>query len=317
MKAIILNEFGGVDVLNIATVADPVPGAGEVLIKIHAAGVNPVDAKIRKGLLLKRVPHAFPVIPGWDAAGVVERIGEGVSRFQPGDEVYAYCRKPIVQYGAYAEYIVLPESSVAMKPRSLLFPEAASIPLAGLTAWQSLMKVAQMKRGHHVLIHAGAGGVGGFAIQIAKDAGAYVIATASAKNHDYVGSLGADEIIDYTTMDFVAAVRKTHPDGLDIAFDTVGGDVQSRSALVLKKGGALMSILQYQDEESLKRLGVRTLYHFVEPSKEDLCVLARMVDDGKLKTHLSAVLPLEDAAEAHRRIETQRTVGKIVLKVEK
>ena len=314
MKAIIFDEFGGPEVLKSATLPDPEPGPGEVLINIHAAGVNPADAKIRKGLFLKRLPHQFPIIPGWDAAGTIERVGAGVTLHQAGDEVYAYCRKPIVQFGAFAERIVVPDSSVAMKPASMTFEQASSVPLAGLTAWQSLMDAAQLQSGQTVLIHAGAGGVGGFAIQIAKKAGAHVIATASTKKHAYVQSLGADEIIDYTQTDFRDAVRERHPQGLDVVFDTVGGDVQVKSADVVKKGGTLVSILAYQDEDALKQLGIQTRYVFVTPNRDQLATLARMADEGSLKTHVSVVFPLESAAEAHRQIETQRTVGKLVLR---
>lgn len=315
MKAIVLREFGGRDVLGLEDVPRPVPEAGDVLIRIHAAGVNPVDWKIREGLLQGRLPHEFPIIPGWDAAGVVEDVGSQATRFRPGDEVYAYCRKPVIQHGCYAEYIALDETSVALKPRAFGFAEAASIPLAALTAYQSLFDAGGVRAGTHILIHAGAGGVGGFAIQLAKQAGAHVITTASARNHDYVKKLGADMVIDYNDQDFRTAIRDAYPRGLDVVYDTVGGDVQVASADVLKKGGTMVSILAFQDEDALRAASIIPKYVFVAPNAEQLDLLARMIDRGALLTHLSSVLPLDEAAEAHRLIESGHTVGKIVLRI--
>jgi len=314
MKAVLFHEFGGPEVLQSTELNDPIPGTGEVLIRIHAAGVNPADTKIRKGLFLQRIPHAFPVIPGWDAAGVIEKNGDGATLFKPGDEVYAYCRKPVVQFGAYAERIVLPETQIALKPKTMTFEEAASVPLAALTAWQSLMDAAGLKAGQSVLIHAGAGGVGGFAIQIAKHAGAFVIATASRRNHDYVRGLGADMIIDYTEIDFRDALLDAYSKGVDVAFDTVGGDVQSRSGDVVRTGGVLVSLLAFKDEAALKSKGIQVRYVFVAPNREQLGIITGLIDQGKIKSHLAAVLPLSNAQEAHRMMETQHTVGKIVLR---
>lgn len=313
MKAILFDDFGDVDVLKLREISDPHPGPGEVRIRVHAAGVNPVDYKIRKGYLKGRLLNELPIIPGWDAAGVIDEIGAGVTSAKIGDVVYAYCRKPVIQFGTYAEYVVVPETSVANMPRKATFAEAASIPLAALTAWQSLFDAAQLKAGQTVLIHAGAGGVGGFAVQLAKNAGAYVIATASAKNHVYVRDLGADEVIDYTQIDFREIMNAGHPGGVDVVFDTVGGDVQKRSADVIKPGGVLVSILAYEDEEAIKARGILTRYVFVAPNRDQLRELAVLFDAGRFKTHLAAVFPLDQAAEAHRRIETGHTVGKLVL----
>jgi NADPH2:quinone reductase len=315
MKAVLFNAYGGSDVLAVGEVPDPVPNDGEVRIQIHAAGVNPVDCKIRLGLVQQRIPHVLPVIPGWDAAGIIDAVGPGVSRLKVGDAVYAYCRKPIVQFGAYAEYIVLPEEQVALKPEKASFEEAASIPLAALTAWQCLFDASSLHNGQSVLIHAGAGGVGGFAIQLAKNAGAFVIATASRKNHEYVKQLGADEVIDYTKIDFRDAVLAAHPKGVDVVFDTVGGEVQIKSADVVRKGGVLVSILAYQDEQTLKAKGIQTNYVFVSPNREQLDKLAELFAAGKFKTHITAVFSLPEAAQAHDMIESRRTVGKIVLRI--
>jgi NADPH:quinone reductase-like Zn-dependent oxidoreductase len=291
MKAIAIEEYGGREKLKVMDVPKPVPQPGEVLIRIMAAGVNPVDCKIRQGYLKDRLPNRFPLIPGWDAAGV------------------AYCRKPVIQHGTYAEYVSVPETYVAAKPRNLSFEEAASIPLAALTAYQSLFDAAGLGRGQNVLIHAAAGGVGGFAVQLARDRGATIWATASRKNHEYVRGLGAHHVIDYTACDFREKARN-----MDVVFDTVGGDVQIRSADCVKKGGVLVSILAYQDEAALKAKGIVTKYVFVTPNASQLAELAAMAEQGRLKTHLAAVFPLEEAAQAHEMIESRHTRGKIVLR---
>ncbi|HEY8240480.1 MAG TPA: NADP-dependent oxidoreductase, partial [Kiritimatiellia bacterium] len=212
-------------------------------------------------------------------------------------------------------YVVIPEDFACTKPRKLSFEEAASVPLSGLSAYQSLMDAAGLKQGQTVLIHACAGGVGGFAVQIAKNAGARVIGTTRACNHEYAKGLGADEVIDYTQVDFREATRKLCPDGVDAAFDTVGGEVQARSAEVVRKDGVLVSLLAYQDEAKLQALGIRTRYVFVAPNAAQLATLARWVDEGKFRTHLAAVLPLEEAARAHEMIKSRRMRGKIVLTI--
>jgi len=316
MRAIVLNEFGNTDVLKSVDLADPLPGPSEIRIRIHAAGVNPVDCKIRKGLLAQRIPHVFPLIPGWDAAGVIDLVGPDCRLFKPGDQVYAYCRKPLVQFGTYAQYIVIPEQQVAPMPQTMTFQEAASVPLAALTAWQCLFDSGGLQKDQTILIHAGAGGVGGFAIQLAKNAGAYVITTASPANHGYVSALGADVVIDYTAVDFRDAVLSGHPNGVDIVFDTVGGDVQTRSADVVRKGGVLVSILAFSDKDKMEEMGIHPHYVFVAPNRDQLIKLSELIDDGKFKTKLAHVLPLEQAAQAHEWIETGHTSGKIVLDIE-
>lgn len=315
MRAIVIDQFGGRDQLHLAEVSPPVPGRREVVIRVHAAGVNPVDWKIREGLLRTRLPHQFPIIPGWDVAGVIESTGPGARRFSPGDAVYAYARKPIIKDGTYADYVAVPETSVARKPANLDFAEAAAVPLAALTAWQSLFDAAGLKRGQTVLIHAAAGGVGGFAVQLARWKGARVIATASAANHDYVRGLGAHEVVDYRTDDVAAAVRRFAPAGVDVAYDTVGGEVQQRSAELVRPGGVLVSILAYADAETVRARGVEPKYVFVAPSAPQLARLAGLIERGRLKVTIAARLPLEQAAQAHEMIETGHTRGKLVLAV--
>jgi NADPH2:quinone reductase len=315
MQAVAIENYGGRDRLKVVNLPRPEPAAGEILVRIRAAGVNPVDTKVREGLLKDRLPNIFPIILGWDAAGIVEAVGPEAGTFSKGAEVFAYCRKPIIQHGTYAEYVCIPESFAAPKPRTMSFVEASAIPLAGLTAYQSLHDVAGLGKGQTVLIHAAAGGVGGFAVQIAKNLGARVIGTASAANHDYVRGLGADEVIDYTKQDFRDAVRALYPDGVDVAFDTVGGDVQTRSADVIRKDGVLVSLLAYKNEADLQKLGIRTKYHFVTPNGDHLRVLAAWADNGKFRVHIAHALPLEQAARAHELIESRHTQGKIVLVV--
>lgn len=315
MKAIAIREFGGRDKLEPMDLPVPEVGKGEILVRVKGAGVNPVDWKIREGWLTDLFPHRFPLIPGWDAAGIVERIGPGVTRFRVGDEVFAYCRKPVVQGGAYAEYIALTEEHLAFKPRNTTFTEAAGIPLTALTAYQALVNAARIKSGERVLIHAAAGGVGGFGVQIAKDRGALVWGTAGSRNGDYVRSLGAERVIDYSREDFRKTVRSVYPDGVDVVFDCVGGDVLKKSVEIVRKGGRLISIVDSLDEGSLGRADIRFEFVFVAPNSTELSDLGQMVEEGRLRVHLEEVLPLEAAAKAHELSESRHTRGKIVLSV--
>jgi NADPH:quinone reductase-like Zn-dependent oxidoreductase len=316
MRAIAITEFGGADRLQPTEVDDPLVGPDSVLIRVRAAGINPVDYKVRQGNLAGRIPHSFPLIPGWDAAGVVEQVGPAVTDVAPGDEVYAYCRKDFVRDGTYAELVSVRDDAVARKPARLSFEEAGAVPLAGLTALQLLRLALDIKAGERVLIHAAAGGVGSFAVQIAKDDDAQLIATASAANHDYVRGLGADDVIDYTSEDFVAAVRERYPDGIDAVADLVGGEVQQRSAEVLAPGrGRLGSIIAPPDADALRDRGLGGHYVFVRPSASGLRVLAAMADAGRLRVHLQEVVPLGEAARAHETLEGGHVRGKIVLRV--
>jgi NADPH2:quinone reductase len=313
MRAIAIDRFGGPDTLQLKTLPDPAPQAGEVLVRVAAAGVNPVDWKIREGFLEKRLPHRFPVIPGWEAAGVVEATGPGASRFQRGDAVWTYARKPEVHGGTYAELLVVPETSVAPKPSSMLFHEAGAVPLAGLTAYQALLRAGDIAAGTTVLVHAAAGGVGHLAVQLAKNAGAVVLGTAGAHNLDFIRSLGVDHAIDHRAGDFRDAVRKLYPDGVQVVFDTVGGDVLAKSYDVVAKGGRLVSIASPPDAAEAGKRGIRGQYHFVEPSAPDLDALRAQADAGKLRVHVSALYPLADAAAAQEKSREGRTRGKIVL----
>jgi NADPH:quinone reductase len=313
MRAIALEEFGGPEKLKPMDVPEPHAGPGEVVVRVVAAGVNPVDWKIREGLLEKRFPHAFPVVPGWDVAGTVEEIGDGATRFRKGERVFAYARKPVVQWGTYAEFVSLPETSIALMPSKLLFEEAAAVPLAALTAYQSLFGPGGVGPGSVVLIHAGAGGVGHFAVQLAKNAGARVLATAGASNQEFILGLGAESAIDYTREDWSEAVDRLSPEGVDFVYDTIGGETQKLSFDVLKPGGHLVSIVTPPDAALAKKRGVNAGYVFVEPSASQLATLAELCDKGKLKPNVQRIFPLADAAEAQKLSEAGHVRGKLVL----
>jgi NADPH:quinone reductase-like Zn-dependent oxidoreductase len=308
MKAIRIHQYGGPEVLVFEDAPRPVPGLGEVLIRVHAAGVNPVDWKIRAGYMKEFRPYTFPLILGWDLSGVVEAIGPDAGKFKVGDEVYS--RPDISRNGAYAEYIAVKESEAAFKPRSIDHIHAAAIPLACLTAWQAIFDTAGLSAGQKILIHAAAGGVGSFAVQLAKWKDAYVIGTASGRNQSFLLDMGVDEPIDYEKMRFEDLVRD-----VDVVFDTIGGDTQKRSWKVLKKGGILVSIAASPTAEEAARGGVRQAFIFMTPNGSELTEIAGLVDSGKLKPIVETVLPLADARRAHELSQTGHTRGKIVLRV--
>src|SRR5580765_1672611 len=308
MKAIRIHNYGGPDVLQYEDAPRPKPQAGEVLIRVHAAGVNPIDWKVREGHMKDFWPHKFPLIPGWDLSGVVEKLSRGVSRFKIGDEVYSLPDPN--RDGAYADHIVVRESELALKPNSLHHIRAAGVPLAALTAWQSLFDTAQLQPGQRVLIHAGSGGVGHFAVQLAKWKGAYIFATASTRNQDLLRELGVDEPIDYTQQRFENVARN-----IDIVLDTIGGETQERSWSVLKKGGNLVSLVQPPSEEKAKALGVRAAFMAGHPSGAQLAEIAKIIDSGELKPVIDRILPLSEVRRAHELSQSGHVRGKIVLRV--
>jgi NADPH2:quinone reductase len=301
MRAVAIESFGGPERLSLTDLPRPKAGKGEVLVRTVAAGVNPVDWKIREGFLEGRLPHAFPLIPGWDVAGVVEEIGESTARFRKGDKVWAYARKPVVQWGTYADFVAVLEAHAALMPSTYLFEEAAAVPLAALTAYQALFPIARLERGATVLVHAAAGGVGHFAVQLAARAGARVFGTAGSDNHSFVLELGADRAIDYHEEDFRDAVRRVCPEGVDIVLDAVGGDTEARSLEILKERGILVSIVGEPDADKAAERG------------EQLAILAREIDRGRLRAHVSRMLPLAEAARAHEESRAGHVRGKLVL----
>lgn len=310
-----VREFGGRDRLEVLDVPEPKVGADVVLIRVRAAGVNPVDWKIREGRLDPAWPHVFPVVPGWDVAGTVERVGPAVTTVAPGDDVFAYCRKHFVGEGAYAELVTVPETSVARKPRALDFEQAGAMPLCALTAYQALFGAAGLVAGETVLVQAAAGGVGSFAVQLAADAGADVIGTASERNHEYVLGLGAVEAVDYGERDVVAAAREIVPDGVDVVLDLFGGEALRRSVDAVRDEGRIVSIGQPPTDDVFRQRGIEALYVFVRPNAEELAELADLVDENRLSVHLDGAVPLEDAARAHELIEAGHVRGKLVLAV--
>lgn len=309
MKAIVFDRYGGPEVLELREMPQPALRANDVLIEVHAASVNPVDWKIRSGLLKEMIHYKFPLIPGWDVSGVIVETGTGVRRCKKGDAVFS--RTDIARNGTYAEYVAVDEKYVALKPANISHEEAASIPLVGLTAWQALVDYAGIKKGDRVLIHAGAGGVGAFAIQLAKDFCCYVATTCSTANVDFVTSLGADLVVDYTKSDFTTEIQ-----GYDVVFDTVGGDIYRNSFKVLKQHqGVLVSILELPDHDLADRTGVRAGYLFMHPDGHGLAQIADFIERGLIKPVVKHVLPLAEARKAHELSESRHTQGKIVLKV--
>jgi NADPH:quinone reductase-like Zn-dependent oxidoreductase len=305
MRRVTQHTTGGPEVLELETDAPrPEPAPGEVLIEVRAAGVNPVDTKVRAGSGLLGEP---PFTLGWDVSGIVVS-GEG---FEPDDEVFGLVRFP-QQAACYAEYVTAPAEELLLKPPTITHDEAAAIPLVAETAWQALIHIARLTGGERVLIHAGAGGVGHVAIQIAKAQGAHVITTASEAKHDFLTSLGADEVIDYREADFAQQLAGS----LDVVFDTVGGGTVEKSLPTLKKGGRIVTIVDYRNE-SLPELAaaheVEYSGHLVKPNAEDLHEVVKLIADHRFKIELAAVLSIEQADKAHELIETHRTTGKIVL----
>ncbi|WP_211269096.1 NADP-dependent oxidoreductase [Saccharothrix syringae] len=306
MRAISQRTFGGPEVLEAVELPVPEPGPTEVLVRVRAAGVNPVDAKTRAGGRFLGEP---PFVLGWDVSGVVERVGFGVTLYRPGDEVFGMPLFPR-QAGTHAEYVVAPSRHFAPKPAALDHEHAGALPLVGLTAWQSLVETADVREGQRVLVHAAAGGVGHVAVQIAKARGAHVIGTASAAKHDFVRALGADEVVDHTEVDFAEHVRD-----VDVAFDTVGGDTGVRSLPTVRDGGIVVTILGDTHQALAEAAGdrVRTAAVLCEPDRLGLLALADLADRGLLRTELAAVVPLAEAARAHELMGSGRTRGKIVL----
>ena len=315
MRAIVIDRFGGPEQLHPAEIKTPEPQDGEVLIKIEYTSVNPVDWKIREGMLESLFPHDFPLILGWDAAGTVTAVGDGVRLSAVGEHVYAYCRKPRVQWGTYAEYVTMPAEAVAPMPQVLSFAEAAGIPLVGLTSWQALFEAAHLEAGQSVLILNGAGGTGSLAIQFAKHAGASVFACASAGNHEYLRSLGADVVIDYRRADVIAEVKAHAPEGMDVIYANMGGEPHRQSYALLKAGGTLVTIVDKADEAAAKTVVASALYVFVEPNGRHLREIARLIEAGFVRPPQMTVMKLEEAAEAHRLSKGQHVRGKIVLAV--
>jgi NADPH:quinone reductase-like Zn-dependent oxidoreductase len=275
---------------------------------VMAAGINPVDAYVRQGMLAKRGLDNRPLIPGYDISGVVEKIGAKIEKFRVGDAVYAYL--PVARGGGYAEFAIAKESEMSLKPKDIDFEKAAAVPLAATTAWQALVDTAKIGSGQTVLIHGGSGGVGSFAVQIAKARGAVVIATASTANQDLLKQLGVDQPIDYTKTKFEDAVKN-----VDVVLNAVRGDTLAGSYGVVKKGGIIVSITGEPDPVECEKHGIRGVGLMAHPDAKVLEELTKLIEADKIIPIVSHVFPLADAAKAHEQIETHHTRGKIVLNV--
>ena len=302
MKAIQINEYGDDKVLNYTDVERPEPKENEILVKVLAAAVNPVDLKIRNGKG-KDFGMKLPLILGADFAGKVEEVGSEIRGFKKQDEVYGK-----ILTDCYAEYVLVKEDELSKKPSNLDFENAASIPMGSLTAWQAIFDTAKLKSGQKILVHGASGGVGSMAVQIAKAKGAYVIGTASAQNKDFVNSLGADEFIDYSSTNFEDVVKD-----VDVVFDPIGGDTHKRSYQVLKKGGFLVSLVQQPSEDLMKKYNVQAAVMASQPNPKQLEEITGLIEKGKIKTRIEKVFPFSEVKEAHRLSEEGHVNGKIIL----
>jgi NADPH:quinone reductase-like Zn-dependent oxidoreductase len=308
MHAILIHRYGGPEELKYEETPDPVINPDDVLVRVYASGVNPIDWKVRQGLRKSADQRPSPAILGWDFSGVIEKTGSQVTSFKPGDEVYG--RPDSSRNGTYAEYVAVRAGEIARKPVSIDHQAASGVALAGLTAWQGLFDHGQLQAGQRVLIHGAAGGVGTFAIQFAKWKGAYVIGTASGKNTQFLEELGADEVVDYETTNFSEQLKD-----IDVVLDTRGGKVQADSLKVLKPGGMLVSTVGIDDEAAVRARGIRGVKFMAQSLPDQLQQIAGLIDAGKVIPVVSMILPLEDAARAHRMSEKGHVRGKIVLKV--
>ena len=332
MKAFVIDQYGRKERGRVADVPEPVVRDDDVLVEVHAASVNVLDAKIRSGEFKLILPYRFPLILGNDVAGTVLRVGPGVRRFKPGDEVYA--RPDEGRIGGFAELISIKEASLAHKPAKLTMEEAASIPLVGLTAWQVLVDVAQVQPGQKVLIHAGSGGVGTIAIQLAKQLGAFVATTTGTSNVEWVKRLGADVVIDYRTQDFAATLRD-----YDVVLNGLGTDVLEKSLQVLRPGGQLISIsgpptpqfaseqglgwplkqvfrlLSYRIRKQAARRGVRYAFVFMRANGEQLGKISSLIDSGQIRPVVDRSYPLASAADALAYVEQGRAKGKVIVNI--
>jgi NADPH:quinone reductase-like Zn-dependent oxidoreductase len=306
MKAVVAREYGGPEVLRFEEVPRPEPKENEALVRVIASGVNPADPLTLSGKYAREFGTYLPLIPGYDIAGIVEKTGTKVTKLKAGDGVYGY---PTFG-GGWAEYVTVTEGEVAAKPASLSFTEAAAVPMGALTAWQALVDTAHLHPGQTILIHGGSGGVGSFAVQIAKARGARVIATASTENQDLLKQLGADVAIDYTKTRFEEIAKD-----VDAVLDPVGKETLARSYGVVKKGGIVMSLVARPDPVELEKRGIRGAAISVHPDAEDLAEIAHLIDAGKIRPIVTKVLPLSEAVAAQQQAATYHTRGKVVLRI--
>jgi NADPH:quinone reductase-like Zn-dependent oxidoreductase len=305
IKAIQVHDYGNADQLKLEQIPQPQPQEGEVLVRVYAAGVNPVDWKLRSGLMKAFRPSTFPYVPGADLAGIVEKVGPGVTVFQPGQAVFGRSSN-----GSYAEYAIAPANALALKPKSLSYHEAATIPVGATTAWQALFDHGNLQPGQRVLILGGAGGVGLYGVQFARWKGAHVIATASTSNVDFVRSLGAETVIDYTKTRVEDEVHD-----VDLVFDTVGGHALPTAWPALKRAGTLVSIAGQPDEAKARELGVHTVRFSAQVNSELLQTFAQLIDEGQVKAVVGAVFQLSEAGKAQELSQGGHGCGRIILHI--
>lgn len=312
MRAATFENFGELDNIEIRDMEKPEPGEGEVLVKVQAAGVNPVDAAVARGMLEDAIPTEFPVILGWDMAGEVEENGFSARRFNPGDKVYAYARRPTIHKGTFAEYVAIPESYLALAPEKLSIEEAGGIPLVGLTAYQSVISTGQLKAGQTIAILGASGGVGTIAIQLAKSIGATVIGVASKKNHDYMKQVGAHETIDYNDGDVGDMITESVPGGVDLIFHCSRGDSldQCMEAGIVSDDGRVVSITKSTPDD---HWDVDYQYVFVEPNSSQLNHLTVMANDGDIRIPEIKTHGLDDTQQALKDVETLHNRGKLII----
>jgi NADPH:quinone reductase-like Zn-dependent oxidoreductase len=306
MKAVVAHEYGAPEVLKYEDAPRPEPKENELLVRVIACGVNPADPLVISGRLAKEFGTHLPLIPGYDVAGVVEATGVKVTKFKKSDAVYGYA----LFGGGWAEYAVLAENEAALKPKSATFVEAAAVPMGALTSWQALIDTAKLSAGQTILIHGGSGGIGSFAVQIAKAKDARVIATASTANQDLLKRLGADVAIDYTKTKFEEVAKD-----VDVVFDTVGRDTLARSYPLVKKGGIVTTIVSRPDPAQLEKYGIRGSSVWSHPDGNELAEITKLIEAGKIKPVVGQVMPFADAVKASQQAETHHTRGKIVLTI--
>lgn len=308
MNVAMIENYGGPEVLQLKTVALPNIAAGEILVRVHSAGVSPFDIHMRDGWY-QQPQYAVPIILGWELSGAVAAIGKEVNHFKVGGDVFAYPsghRKG----GSYAEFNTIKENEAVHKPGSINHHQAAAASMNALTAWQALFDIAQLSAGQTVLIHAAAGGIGHLAVQLAKWKGAHVIGTASAKNAEFLAELGVDEFIDYTTTAFEKAVKP-----VDVVLDLIGGDTLLRSFQAVKKSGIVVTAIDFENIKKAANFGVRGAAVFVDPNTQQLSAIADLLEKGVLKPHVSTVFPLADVAKAHELVQWGRVRGKVALEI--
>jgi NADPH:quinone reductase-like Zn-dependent oxidoreductase len=308
MKAMVVHEFGGPEVMKYEDAPRPEPKDDEILVRVMAAAVNPVDSYVRQGMFAKRGMDNRPAIIGHDISGVVEKTGANAKKFKACDKVYSYLS--VMRGGGYAEFAIAKESETALKPKNINFEQAAAVPLAATTAWQSLVDEAKLNAGQTVLVHGGSGGVGSFAIQIAKARGAKVITTASTPNQDLLKRLGADVAIDYTKTKFEDVAKD-----VDVVLDSVGKDTLARSYGVVKKGGFIATLVAEPDQAELHKHGIHGAPISIKPNSDELMEITKLIEEKKIEPVVSQVLPLTEAVKAQEQAAIHHTRGKIVLKV--